>query len=111
VAHTKCVVLALTAFGKAAKSFVFPIGHEIVSATGEDLMPVCLMPHIPYQLIVRGVIDVMEGCSEFNNAEAGSEMSTMYTDDIDDILPKFIANLMKFFSRELFKVGRGIDGL
>jgi hypothetical protein len=38
-------------------------------------------------------------------------MSAMYTDDIDDILSKFIANLMKFFSRQLFKVGRGIDGL
>ena len=59
--YAKGIVFALRPFGKAAEAIIFAIGGEFVPASGEDLVSVSLVTYVPYQLVIRGVENIMEG--------------------------------------------------
>jgi hypothetical protein len=50
------------------------------------------MTYIPYDLVVRGIINIMQGYGQFNNPEAGSEMAGIGTDLVNDKLSEFITD-------------------
>jgi hypothetical protein len=47
---------------------------EYIPSTGEDLMTVSLVPHIPYDLVVRGIEYMMEGNSKFHHTQTGTKV-------------------------------------
>ena len=46
-----------------------------VSPACKNLMPVSLMTHIPYYLVVGSIKNMMQSNSEFDNPQAGTKMS------------------------------------
>ena len=85
--NTKCIILAFASFGKTAKAFVFTVGNKIIPATCEDLMPVSLVTDIPYKLVVRGIIDIMQRYRKLHHTQAGREMAAVHTYHVNDELP------------------------
>src|SRR5688500_2925812 len=106
MANTKCIIFALTAFGKSAEAIIFPVRYKIIAASRKYFMPVGLVANIPYQLIVRSVINIMERSGQFYNAEAGAKMAPMHTYYINDVLPQLVAELVELFTGQFFKVSR-----
>src|SRR5436189_1229644 len=88
---------------------IFAVCGKIVSATGQYFMPISLVTYIPNQLIVRGIIDVMKCSGQFHYAEAGPEMAAVHANDINNILAKFVTDLVEFFPWQLLEIGRGIN--
>jgi hypothetical protein len=54
--------------------------------SGQDLVSIGLMTDVPYELVVRCVINIVKGYGQFYDTEARAEMSSVYTHHIDDIL-------------------------
>src|SRR6185295_12879307 len=104
MAHPKTIIFTFASFRKTAKAFIFPVGDKIVAAAGKDLMAISLVTNVPYQLIVRRIVNVMKCGSQFDDAKAGPKMPAMNADYIYNILAKFITNLVEFFSWQLLQV-------
>jgi len=86
MANPKTIVFAFASFGKAAEPLVFTIGNECFSSPGQYLMPIGLVAHIPYQLIVRGIKNIMQRYRQLHYAQAGPEMPPMHAHHVDDVL-------------------------
>ena len=69
VAGAEGVVLALAHLWKSTQS---PFGSdrgELISPSGDNFVGVCLMAHIPYQLVVGGVEDIMQSHGQLHHAQ------------------------------------------
>ena len=53
-----------------------------LAAARQDLVWIGLMPYVPYQIVIWGVEDVVQGNCQFHNAEAGTKMTTCSTDRV-----------------------------
>lgn len=49
-------------------------GAYFVAASGQNFMRISLMPHIPNQLVKRGVIDVVQRYGQLDRAQPGGEV-------------------------------------
>src|SRR5690606_24917063 len=99
---SKAIVRALGAFREAAQPTIFSIGMKNLSAARQNFMAICLMPHIPDQLIVGSVQYIMQCYSQLHYTQTGSEMPAMHTYTVDNKLPQFVANLLQLGFIELF---------
>jgi hypothetical protein len=50
-------------------------------------MAIGLVAYIPNQLIIRGVVDIMQGHGKLHYSKTGREMSSMYAYHIYNVLP------------------------
>ncbi len=93
MAYPKGIVLALVALGEARKATVQAIGGKIVAASGQYLMAVGLVAHVPYELVVGRIEDIVQSYRKLNHAQASPEMAAVHRHIVDDILPQFVAQL------------------
>ena len=66
---------------------------EAFAASGEYLVSIGLMAHVPYDAVVGGVHDVVQGHGQFDGAEARGEVAGIVGQFVDDGLPQFVAHL------------------
>jgi hypothetical protein len=66
---------------------------KILLATGQNFMAICLMPHIPYELIVRGIEYIVKSYGQVNHTEASPEMPPIHRHTINNILPELLGYL------------------
>ena len=111
VAHAEGVVLAFAALGEAAEAFVEPIGVEQFTPSGEDLVPVGLVPNVPNELVVGRIEDVMQRHGELHHTKAGAEVAALYAHHIDDEIAEFLAHLIELRFGDLTEVRRDVDAL
>ncbi len=71
----------------SAQAAVFAVGVKLVPPAGKDFVRVGLMAHIPDQLIVRGVEDVVQGHGQFHGAQVGAKMARVVRYHINNELP------------------------
>lgn len=108
MARSKSVVFTLAHPGKAADPFIFTVCIKNLLSSGEDLVSVSLMAHIPYDLVVGSIIDVMERDRQLNNTEAGTEMSGVGADFVNDKLSEFITDPDQIKLAQLPEIFRSI---
>jgi len=60
-------------------------------------------------LIIRGVIDVMQGHGKLYHAKAGAKMPAMHAYYINNILPELITDLVKLFAGKTLEIFRRVD--
>jgi len=72
-------------------------------------MGIRLVSHVPYETIVRSVVDVMQSDGEFDGAEAGSEVTAHLADGVDQILAQLIGNRAEFGRRNSPQIDRRIN--
>src|SRR6185312_5678881 len=71
-------------------------------------MPIGLVPHIPHKLIIRRIEDIMHGHCHFYNPKAGTEMAAINGNNINNVLPQFLANLRQLLNGQFFEIVGGI---
>lgn len=59
-------------------------------ATGENLVWIRLMAHVPDQSVVRGIEDVMQGDGQLDNTEASTEMPASLAYGVEQFQAQFI---------------------
>jgi hypothetical protein len=74
-------------------------------------MAVCLVTYIPYNLVIRSVVDIVKGHGDFNYSEAGAEVSGVIAYLIDYMLPQLIADPHKVQLIKPAQVFRGVYGV
>src|SRR5258708_4423102 len=104
MSYTKRVVLAFAAFGKSADAFVNPVGMKICSSACQNFMPICLVAHIPYQLIIGSIKNVVNSNGQFNNSQARSKMSALFRHHINNELAQLLAKLWQLLFFQFTKV-------
>ncbi len=109
MAGVKGVVGALGALGKAADAVVLAQGVEAVLAPGEELMGIGLVAHVPDDLVLGGVKDVMQGDGEFHHPQAGGEVPAGHGDRGDDLVANLPGQLRQELRGDLLQVHRTAD--
>ena len=51
------------------------------------------MPHVPNQLVIGGIENIMKCYRELNYPETGAKMATVDGNIVDDKMPQFITKL------------------
>ena len=105
----KSIIFAFAHFRESADPFVHPVGMKTVPPPGADLVRIGLMPHIPDQLVIRRVENIMDCDSEFDGAQAGTQMTGVLRGFFDQEFADLPAKLRKAFFRDLFKIFRRIN--
>ena len=72
-------------------------------------MPVGLVPHVPYDAVVRGVEHVVQGHRYLHHSETGSEVSRIDRELVHNHLSEFVAQLGQLLHAELAQVGGHVD--
>ena len=68
------VVFALLGSRERSQTAQFAVGAELVLAPCQYLVSVSLVPHVPYNAVVRRVIDIVQGHRNLCDAKAGSQV-------------------------------------
>src|SRR4051812_34341448 len=90
MAYSKRIIDAFAPLWEAADAAVFTVGMKHASAAGKYLVPICLVPHVPYQLVIGSIEYVMQCHAKLHNAEARTKMPAMHTDTIYNELAQLI---------------------
>ncbi len=75
MADREHVILALAAPGEGVKAILLANALHPLPPSGQDLVGIGLMAHVPHQPIERGVVDVVQGDRQLDGAKAGGEMA------------------------------------
>ena len=86
------VVFAFFGRGERAYTFEFTVGGKGFAPSGQYLVAVSLMAHIPDDAVVGSVVDVVQGDSQFHSSEAGCEVPRIAGYFFNDVLPQFFAD-------------------
>lgn len=108
---TEWVVFALRTLGEAGKATWLTQRVDAVAATGKDFVRVGLMPDIPDQFIIRCFEYSVQRNGQFDDAEAGTEVTASTRDRFDCRLTKFVGKLFKFIVAEVAEIIGRVDAV
>ena len=83
----KRVILALCRVRKSAQATEFTVCMELPPTPGQQFMPVSLMTYVPYNTVIRCILDVVQGYGQFHCSEAGSEVPRIAGEFFNNVLP------------------------
>ena len=109
MSRAKRVERRLIASREAAQPTIRADCGELVAPTRDNLMRVCLMAHVPHQLVVGRIKDIVEGKRQLHRAKARGQMTRMLGERVYNILPHLDSQLFEVFCREGSKVFDSID--
>lgn len=102
MSYSESIVFTLTPFRKTRNTTLRPIGVKYLSTTSDDLVSIRLMPHIPDELIIWSVKNIMQSDRQFYHSQTRSEVTiSNLRNNIDDILPDLVGYLREVFDFEL----------
>ena len=87
------VVFAFRALGETAQASALPQSSDPIAPTGQDLVRVGLVADVPDDAIGRRVENVVERDRQFDNAEAGAEMTASHRNRADCFGAQFVGEL------------------
>ncbi len=105
------IVIALGPFGETGKPATGAQGADAIAAPGQDLVRIGLMANVPDQAIAGRVEDVVDGRRQFDDTEAGAEMSAGDRDGVDGFLAQLIGDLLDLLDLESAQIVGGLDGV
>ena len=108
VSYTESVVLALRTFRETADSVFCPISFEGLTTSRNDLMGISLMTNIENDLILRGIIHIMQSDDKFYSTEARSEMARIHCATLDHVLTYLLTQGAKLINTQTFDITRRV---
>jgi hypothetical protein len=102
VGRAERIVIALGPFGETGKPATGAQGADAIAAPGQDLVRIGLMANVPDQAIAGRVEDVVDGRRQFDDTEAGAEMSAGDRDGVDGFLAQLIGDLLDLLDLEMW---------
>src|SRR5581483_1093908 len=107
----EAVVFAFRALGEAGEAAALTQRANAIAPSGQDFVWVGLVAHIPDQLVVRRIEDIMQRDSELDNAETCAEMPSGHGDGVDRFGTKLVCNLLQVMRIDTAQIGRALDGI
>ena len=68
------VIFTFCRVRERADAVKLAVGAEIITATSQYFVSVSLMTYVPYYSVIRRVIDIMQGDSQFDDAQTRRKM-------------------------------------
>ncbi len=103
------VVFAFRTLGEARQPAALAQGLDPVPATGQDLVGIGLVAHVPDQAVARGVVDIVQGDGQLDHAQAGAQVPAGDRHGVQRGGAKFVRRLPQLIARQLSQVGRQLD--
>ena len=100
------VVCALATLGKTRQAPALAQGTDAVATSGQDLVRVGLMAHVPDQDVLRRFIDMMQRDRQFDHTQTRAQMPTGLRHCIDGFRPQLIGQLSQLRNGKVAGVGR-----
>jgi hypothetical protein len=91
------------------ETVLLPNARHLIPSSGQNLVRICLMPHIPDNLIKGGVIHIMESNGKLHDPETGGQVPAGAAHGVNKKLPKLLCQNGKLFHRELTEILRRIN--
>src|SRR5688572_14822104 len=107
----EAVVFAFGALGEARKPTALPQRADLVAPRGQYLVRIGLMAYIPDQSVARRIENVVQRHGQFDNAEAGSEVTSGRRNSADRFGPQFVGDLSELTLAQVPQIGRRFDGV
>ena len=79
----KAVILTLIPLWEAADTALLPQGMKGVPPSGKELMGIGLMPHVPDDLVRRGIKQIMQSYGKLHYSEGRSQVASGLRDSGD----------------------------
>ena len=108
---TEGVVFAFGAFGEARKPTALTQGADAVTTTCQNLVRIGLVAHVPDDLVVRCVEDVMQGDGKFDHTKTRTQMPASDGHGVDGLGPQFISDLTQIGFRQFAQIRRLRDAV
>ena len=70
-------------------------GGQQIAPPGQNLVRVCLVPHVPDQTILRRVKGVMQRHGQFNRAQRSAGVPAYAGHCFQDVLTDFVGDLLQ----------------
>ena len=99
--HPKAVIRALTAARKARKASQGTQGVELGGASGQQLVGVGLMSHVPDDLVLLHIEGMQQGQGQFHDPQRGGQMPAVLGHHIDDALAQLRSQHRELFVRKI----------
>ena len=109
VAHRELVIRALGRVGKAADAFGLSQPLETVPATRDDLVCIALMAHVPQELVLLEIEDMVQRQRHLDGAEVAGQVATGLADRMQHELANFFRQRGQLRHRQLLQIRRAID--
>ena len=89
VRRAKGIEFTFPALRETAQAAKLAQGVHALASSGQNFVGVSLVAHIPHHAVVRGVEDVVQGHSELDRPQVGTEMPTRFRDAAQHIGTQF----------------------
>ena len=109
VPGTERVVFALIPAGEAGQPARLPQSGERLSPSGEQLVSVGLVAHIPDDGIHRRLEHIVQGHGQLHHHQGGSQVTSGRAHHLDDALADLPAQLVKLVFGEFSQIQGGIN--
>ena len=110
MAGAKTVVFTFRPFGKPAEPSVLAQGGKPVQPSGEQLVDIGLVPHIPDNLVPGHGKHLMQGDGQFHHSQVGGQMSPVPAGHFQDLLPDFLTQFRQLGIGDVFQIRRCMYG-
>ena len=104
--RAESVIFALGPLGEARQAAALAQGAHPVAASGQDLVRIGLMAHVPNQDIARRLEHMVQGNGQLNHAEASAQMAAGGGHGVNHLGPNLIGQLTKLAKRHAPRVRR-----
>jgi hypothetical protein len=94
------IVFTLRTLGETRKPATLTQRPHPRAPTGDDLVRIGLVAHVPDQPVVRGVKNVMKGDGELDDSEAGAQVTSRDRNHIDKLGTQLVGKLAKRRTRQ-----------
>ncbi len=111
VTDAKGVVFALAAAREGGQAVLLAQAGHAFATTGEDLVRIGLVAHVPHQPVFRGVEDVMQGHGQFDDAQAGAEVTAGLAHGPQEKGAQFVGDGFQLGVIELAQLHRRVDAV
>ena len=105
----KGVVFAFFTTRKARDAAQLAQRWHALAPTGQDLVRIGLVPHIPHQPVVRRVENVVQGDGEFHRAEVGAEVTPGARHVLQHTLAHLVGQAFELRARQAAQVAGVFD--
>ncbi len=70
VTDIEAVIRTLITFRESAQPVLLPKGFKRLRAAGKNLVGIALMPHVPYNPVMRRIENIVQRNGQFNRSQA-----------------------------------------
>ena len=102
------IIFTLQRGREGAYAAQLSVGGEGLSASCEYLVSIGLMPHVPHDAVVRCLEHIVQSYSQLHCSKAGSKVTRIARNFLDDIIAKLLADLGQLADFQLSQVLRHI---